>query len=120
MNKQYELGIAELENAATLSESNPRALAWLGNAYAVSGRKGKALEILASLENSSASAYVSPLDIAIIYVGLGEKDKAFKWLEKGFEDRSGYMEFLKIDAFFDPLRSDPRFADLLRRMNLQP
>ena len=55
---------------------------------------------------------------AIIYVGLGEKDKAFEWLEKGLDDRSIYDS--NAYPMLDPLRSDPRFADLLRRMNLQP
>ncbi len=56
-----------------------------------------------------------------IYVGLGEKDKAFEWLEKAYEDRSIGSSFagIKVDPVFDPLRSDPRFADLLRRMNRQ-
>ena len=57
--------------------------------------------------------------MARIYAGLGEKDKAFEWLEKGYEDRSHRLR-IKVDPPFDPLRSDPRFADLLRRMNLQP
>jgi len=59
---------------------------------------------------------------ALIYAGLAEKDKAFEWLEKSYEDRSLATGFgtLKVDPVFDPLRSDPRFADLLRRMNLQP
>jgi hypothetical protein len=56
--------------------------------------------------------------LARIYVGLGKKDKAFEWLEKGYEDRS--IGAIKVEPAYDPLRSDPRFADLLRRMNLQP
>ena len=57
----------------------------------------------------------------VIYAGLGEKDKAFEWLEKAYEDRSisGAAE-IKVDPIFDPLRSDPRFQDLLRRINLLP
>jgi hypothetical protein len=60
--------------------------------------------------------------MAVIYVGLGEKDKAFEWLEKAYEERSiaAFFGFIKADPVYDPLRSDPRFADLLRRMNLQP
>ena len=58
--------------------------------------------------------------MARIYAGLGEKDKAFEWLEKGYEDRSISSADIKVDPTFDPLRSDPRFQDLLRRMNLQP
>ena len=58
--------------------------------------------------------------MARVYTGLGEKDKAFEWLEKGYEDRSVSFLVLKVNPVYDPLRSDPRFTGLLRRMNLQP
>ncbi len=56
--------------------------------------------------------------IATIHAALGEKDLAFEWLQKAYEDRSGWLVYLKIDPMFDPLRSDPRFTDLLRRVGL--
>jgi hypothetical protein len=71
----------------------------------------------------SKQKYVPASDMARIYMGLGEKDKAFEWLEKGYEERVVFGDAtndIKVDPIFDPLRSDPRFADLLRRMNLQP
>jgi len=62
--------------------------------------------------------YVLPLGIAWIYIGLGDKDQAFVWLDKSFEDRSDGMREIKTNPIYDPLRSDPRFTDLLKRMRL--
>jgi adenylate cyclase len=89
----------------------------LGHAYAVAGMRDEALKIIASLKEQSKQRYIAPFRFALIYVGLGENDQAFEWLEKSFKDRSPDMKFLKVDPRFDNLRSDPRFADLLRRMN---
>ena len=79
--------------------------------------------MLDQLNELSKQKYVPAGFMAIIYVGLGEKDKAFEWLEKTYEDHFVAAEGagdIKVNPAFDPLRSDPRFADLLRRMNLQP
>jgi hypothetical protein len=57
---------------------------------------------------------------AVIYAALGDKDKAIEWLEKAYAEREYYLTYAKVDPAFDPVRSDPRFQDLLRRMNLQP
>jgi TolB-like protein/Tfp pilus assembly protein PilF/predicted Ser/Thr protein kinase len=114
----YKEAIAEFEKALVLSPSNAGALSGLGYAYAVTGRRVDAQKVLDQLNELSHQEYVLPLVRAQIYAGLGDKDKAFEWLEKGFEERS--LMFTKVDPMFDPLRSDPRFADLLRRMNLQP
>jgi len=65
----------------------------------------------------STQEYISPYWVAIVYAGLGDKDQALAWLEKAYQDRSTMMGQLKVEAFFDSLRSDPRFQDLLRRMN---
>ena len=75
--------------------------------------------MLDKLNELSKQKYVPAVDRARIYAGLGEKDKAFEWLEKGYAG-SLYSLALIVQPAFDPLRSDPRFADLLRRMNLQP
>jgi hypothetical protein len=61
---------------------------------------------------------VSAFSFAVIYLGLGEKDQAFAWLEKAYEERSFLLAYLKVDPIWDPLRSDPRFADLVRRIGL--
>ena len=72
--------------------------------------------MLNELKGRSERSYVSPYFIALIYTGLGEKDKAFEWLEKAYHERHPYLAFLKVEPVFDTLRSDPRFADLLRRI----
>jgi len=90
---------------------------WLGYLYAVSGRRGEALRIAEHLTELSNLQYVDPYKIAIVYAGLSDKERALAWLEKAYNERSSFMSQLKVDAFFDNLRSDPRFQDLLRRMN---
>jgi hypothetical protein len=89
-----------------------------GHVEMVAAEAEKVLDQLTSL---SKQKYVPSVYLAEAFVGLGEKDKAFEWLEKAYEDRSvGTRAFISVDPIFDPLRSYPRFADLLRRMNLQP
>jgi len=97
-------------------------LSSLAYAYAVAGRKAEAQKILDQLGELSKQQYIQPRVIARICVGLGEKDKAFAYLEESLKDRSIETGFatINVDPTFDPLRSDPRFNDLVRRMNLQP
>jgi eukaryotic-like serine/threonine-protein kinase len=118
----YVEGIAECEKELVTSPNNTWVLAELGYAYGVAGRRVEAQKVLGQLNELSKEKYVSPFAAAQIYAGIGEKDKTFEWLEKAYEDRSIGSSFVnvKVDPIFDPLRSDPRFADLLRRMNLQP
>ncbi len=116
----YQEALAEHEKALELSGGSPLALGALGHAYAVSGQRGKALKTLADLRELSRHRYVAPFDSAVVYAGLADKERTFEWLEKAFDDRSSRMKFLNVDPRFDPLRSDPRFASLLRRMGLQP
>ena len=110
----------ELEKHLVIAEGRVWALAELGYAYAVAGRRPDALKLLDELNQQSRDKFVPADAMAQIYVGLGEKDKAFEWLEKGYERRSLGLAGvdLKVDPVWDPLRLDPRFADLLRRMNL--
>jgi TolB-like protein/DNA-binding winged helix-turn-helix (wHTH) protein/Flp pilus assembly protein TadD len=91
---------------------------WLGYLYAVTGRRKDALKVLDNLQRSAAKAYVDPYVIAIVYTGLGDRDKAFESLEKAYSERSTFLNHLQVENFFDPLRSDPRFADLSRRIGL--
>jgi eukaryotic-like serine/threonine-protein kinase len=114
----YKEGIAEFEKALAIAPGNTQALAGLGCAYAAAGRRAEAHKALDQLTELSKQKYVRAETVAQLYTVLGENDKAFEWLEKGYEDRSIYN--IKAYPAFDPLRSDPRFADLLRRMNLQP
>jgi eukaryotic-like serine/threonine-protein kinase len=116
----YNEGVAEFEKALVISPSNAGSLSWLGYAYAVVGKRLDARKVLDQLSKLSKQSYVPAWNVAVVYVGLGENDKAFEWLRRSFEERSIGSGFIKADPVFDPLRSDPRFADLLRRMNLQP
>jgi tetratricopeptide (TPR) repeat protein len=117
----YQEAIAEFEKALVISSDNILALSGLGSAHALAGRKAEAQRVLDQLTGLSRQRYVPAWSRAIIYVGLGEKDKAFEWLERSSEERStGAGWSIKVAPALDPLRDDPRFADLLRRMNLQP
>jgi tetratricopeptide (TPR) repeat protein len=113
--KQYSLSLAELEKAVEL-QANPSTLGSLGYAYAVAGRPAEAKRILADLERRSRHQYVTPWAFAEVHLGLGEKERALQWMERAVEEHS--IPFtLKVDPILDPLRSDPRFKALLRRMN---
>jgi tetratricopeptide (TPR) repeat protein len=114
----FKEAVAEFERALMISPADAYALGGLGQAYAAAGRRPEAQKVLDRLNELSKKKYVAPWTNAAIYSGLGEKDKAFEWLEKVYEERS--VVNIRTDPIFDPLRSDPRFADLLRRMNLQP
>lgn len=113
--KMYDLAIAEFQKAY-ISPDDLEALAALGHAYAVSGKKREANKILDQLLNLSRERYVSPYFIATVYTGLGDKNRAFEWLDKTFEDRNEGMIWLQTEPMLDPLRSDQRFADLQRRV----
>ena len=73
---------------------------------------------LDELKGLSKETYISPYDVAMIHVGLDQKDQAFDWLQKAYEERSDWLRYLKVDPRLDPLRSDPRFPDLVRRVGL--
>jgi eukaryotic-like serine/threonine-protein kinase len=110
--------IAEIQKAIDFSGGSPLSLAALGHTYAVWGRRAEAERVLNELKESSKQGYISPYGIAAIHAGLGEKDQAFIWLEKAYEERSGWLIWLRAEPISDPLRSDPRFQDLLRRIGL--
>ncbi|MCH8912571.1 MAG: tetratricopeptide repeat protein, partial [Planctomycetes bacterium] len=115
----YGEAIAELQKARTLS-GNIDFLAVLAHAYAVSGRTKQARKMLDEVKAFSERAYVSPYVLALIYMGLGEKDQAFAWLETAYAERAINLVVLKVDPRYDELRGDPRFDDLLRRIGLLP
>jgi tetratricopeptide (TPR) repeat protein len=116
----YEQAIEELTRARTLSRDNPIRISQLGHTFGLAGRKREARELLAQLKALSRSRYVARSNLAIIHAGLGEKEEAFKWLERGYQEREAALLFLRVEPTYDPLRSDPRFADLLRRIGLPP
>ena len=84
----------------------------------MSGRLAEAQQVLDQLKGRTTRPNASPIGIAIIYAGLGDNDRSLLWLEKAYEERSGGLVHLKVDPVFDSLRSDFRFQDLLRRINL--
>jgi len=110
--------ISEYRKAADLSRDGPPALASLGAAYGYSGNRDEASKMIARLREASKRHYVSAFDMATVFAGIGDRDSAFRWLEKAYAERESQMAFLKVTRRFGPLRSDPRFADLLRRMDL--
>jgi TolB-like protein/DNA-binding winged helix-turn-helix (wHTH) protein len=115
--RDFARAIEELQKAVDLSNDRM----WIGfvaHARAVSGDKAGARKILAELERESQRIYVSPWWPAIVYPDLGEKDKAFFWLEKAYEGREHDLVFSKVWPMFDSLRSDPRYRDLMRRVGL--
>ena len=116
--RAYEKAIAEFKLARQLNE-NPRSIAVLGHAYAVAGNKGEAHKIIEELESLSTKQYVGGRYIASIYAGLGENDRAFYWVDKAYENHED-ATFLTRDEDFKPLRSDPRFAERLRRFGISP
>lgn len=100
-------------------ENNPLYLSFLGYALGVAGKKEEAEIVLKQLQNLSKRTYVSPYWMTLVYAGLGDKDETFKWFEKDLaEHASGGAVSLKVNPIYDGLRSDPRFADLLRRVGL--
>ena len=89
----------------------------LANAYARSGNKAEAEKLLAGLISESKKQYVSPYYFAVVYVGLGEPERAIDWLERALGDRSNGLVFLKVEPELDNLRSNPRFVALQRKLN---
>ncbi|MFN0122414.1 MAG: protein kinase domain-containing protein [Blastocatellia bacterium] len=117
---RYNEAIAELQKNTELGGIDTRGS--LGQVYAIAGQRGAAQKLLAQLQEEGKHKHVSPYNIAKIYAGLGEQEQAIAWLEKAVVARDSNLTDpgLNVDVIFDSLRTDPRFADLLRRMNLAP
>jgi TolB-like protein/DNA-binding winged helix-turn-helix (wHTH) protein/Flp pilus assembly protein TadD len=112
----HEQAVAELQKAVLLSANSPTCMANLARAYVTSGKRSEAVNLLNDLKKRSNSTYSNAAEIAVIYASLGDADQAMNWLEKGYEQRFNPSVLLRPG--FDPLRSDPRFQDLLRRIGL--
>ncbi len=110
----FKEAIPELEKARGM-DSPPFVAGFLGYAYAKSGDRAKAEAIIAKLNQMSSHSFVSPSCTALVYLGLGEKQRALEGLEKAYEVRSQWVSLLKVDRIFDPLRSEPRFIELLKK-----
>jgi serine/threonine protein kinase/Tfp pilus assembly protein PilF len=113
----FASAIATIENAP-IALNDPVTLSAAGHAYGKAGERRKALEILSELERQSSQEYEPAFHIAQIYLGLGDHEQALAWLEKACDERSVWLIWLGVDPKFDPLRSDPRFKEMLKRLNL--
>jgi adenylate cyclase len=111
-------GLAEMKKAYDLDPS-PNALSRLAYASAVAGKEKEARRILKDLAAKYDRREMLARDIAVVYVGLGDHEKTFEWLEKDFVSRSSELAAIRSMPEFDQIRSDPRYADLLRRMGLK-
>jgi len=116
----YEEAIAEFQKVARLSRDAAFSAPAIGYTYAASNREDKAREIIDDLVRLSKSRYVSPEDFAAIYIGLRDKDTAFKLLNKACDERTISMAYIKVEPLYDSLRGDPRYADLVQRIGLEP
>ncbi len=115
----YQQALAQLEEAFRLFNDGPPMLASLGHVYAACGERERAYKVVEQLHEVSRHRYVSPFDMALPYVGLGDKDEAFGWLERACVDKPWQLAFLKVEPRLDPLHSDARFKNLLRRLGLE-
>jgi TolB-like protein/Flp pilus assembly protein TadD len=111
--KDYPQAIEEFNRVKAVS---PTALTLLGYAYGVSGQPAEARRVLQDLQTLSQKRYVSPAYFALVHVGLGDRDRAFRYIEEAYQKRSALMVRLKMDPLLDPLHSDPRFAAMLKKM----
>ena len=116
---KHQEAVAEFEKAISASGDSTLMKAEYASALALAGDTSKAQAQLSILLETAKQKYVSAYHIAAIYVGLKDKDQAFMWLDKAFQDRADWMVNLKVDPRFESLRSDQRFNELLRRMNFQ-
>jgi len=108
--------ITELQKAVQLSAGSPTCIANLARVYAASGKKSEAVKLLSDLKKRSNASYSHASEIAVIYAALDDKTQAMSWLEKGYEER--FNPGVLLRQGFDPLRSDPRFQELVRHIDL--
>jgi TolB-like protein/class 3 adenylate cyclase/cytochrome c-type biogenesis protein CcmH/NrfG len=117
-NGELEHGLAEIRRAKELDPHNPDVMSGLGHTYAVAGDRDAAQRVIEELHQQSQAGYVSPYYFALIYAALGDTDQAFTLLDKAYDDRGFYISSLRVEPMVDPLRADPRFAALLRKVGL--
>jgi TolB-like protein/DNA-binding winged helix-turn-helix (wHTH) protein/Flp pilus assembly protein TadD len=117
-NQQAEEAIPVLEKAASVTDRSPGVISTLVWAYAHTGRRADALRLLGELKKRQQTGYVPAGAFVNAYLGLGDNDEAFAWFERAYEEQSNILIYIKVSPWFDPLRGDPRFQDLVRRVGL--
>jgi tetratricopeptide (TPR) repeat protein len=119
INGLYDEAIAECQKAITLAKAKDgHNFVLVAIIYAMSGRRIEAQRLLAEMTLNSKNRYYAPAQIAMVYATLGDKDKAFQWLNKAYQGKDWALVQINVHPLFDSLRSDSRFSDLLKRMNL--
>jgi serine/threonine-protein kinase len=113
----FDEAISIMERSVNSPPALLQNLWMLGHAYAVAGKSTEARGVLKELHDRAEQQYVPPVGFALVHAGLGENDEAIDWLEKAYEDRNGWMAYLNVNPLLDSLRGEPRFQDLLERMN---
>ena len=116
MKGRYAEATAEYQKTMSIDKENSASLCYIGYSLAMSGKRGEALAVLNKLKTTRE--YVSPAELAILYIGLGDKEGALAEFEKAYSAHDLQMQYLKVEPHHDSLRSDPRFADLLKRVGL--
>ena len=116
--KMFDLAIAEFQTGVQLTGASAFSLAKLAHGFSMAGSADRSESLLHQLLEFPSEKYVSPYDIATVYVGLGQYDDAFTWLNRALEERSLWLGYLDVEPQMDPLRADPRFQELLRRVGL--
>jgi TolB-like protein/DNA-binding winged helix-turn-helix (wHTH) protein/tetratricopeptide (TPR) repeat protein len=116
--EKYPDALVSLQ-ASMAGSPAPSTKAILAHTFGRMGKARQARQLLAQLLDGSSGRFISPYYVSLVYVGLGETDKALDWLERAYQERSGPLLELNVDPMFDPLRGDPRFAAILRKMGLE-
>jgi eukaryotic-like serine/threonine-protein kinase len=117
--RMFDEAIAEFQKTLSIFAGDTESIAALGHAYAASGRREEALAIIDRLTELGKQRYIPSSFNAQIHAALGQTDQAFEWLEKSYEERYGFLIYLKVEPRFDPLRQDPRFQEIARRVGLE-
>lgn len=123
--RRYDEAVKQLNSVLAMQADFPLAHLWLGRTYQEMGRYDDALAEFSQAEKRmpdwpvsiAARGFVTSYGVALVYAGLGQKDAAFVWLNKAFDERSHWLVWLRLDPRWDKLRSDPRFAELVDRMH---
>jgi tetratricopeptide (TPR) repeat protein len=115
---QPEEAIPELEKTASLMQRSPSSIELLATANAHAGRRTEALRLIKELKGRRQKSYVPAGAFINPYLGLGDYDEAFAWFERAYQEQSNILQFLTVHPFFDPVRGDPRFENLVRRVGL--